>query len=237
MPASRVWRSSTSRNCVFRVALGSARYSRFGRSNDPTSSTGSFSPSCAAMSRLTRAVAVAVYAPVKGNAGQKLSEPSQLAILGPEVVAPLADAVGFVNRDKLDRTRRNQQEKTFAAIAHETFRRNAEQPIPLLPQPDDDIRLCRQVRASCCKRPRKRRCRRACPPDLSSAKSTGTQPARCRVARRPVPGSRAICPRRLAARRWNRVPRAPPPSLRVAMAGTCRIPSSAKSRLRDARRS
>ena len=47
---------------LMRVALGSARYTRFGRSNEPTSSIESFSPSCAPISRLTRAVAVAVYA-------------------------------------------------------------------------------------------------------------------------------------------------------------------------------
>ena len=54
----RGWRSAGCAGC----RAGATRYTRFGRSNDPTSTSGSASRSSATMSRRTRSVAVAVKA-------------------------------------------------------------------------------------------------------------------------------------------------------------------------------
>ena len=71
---------------------------RFGRSNDPTSTAGLSSLSSETMSRRTRSVAVAVNA-WSDDLREISAEQRQLAVLGPEIVAPLADAVRLVHGD------------------------------------------------------------------------------------------------------------------------------------------
>ena len=74
---------------------------RFGRSKPVRTSTGSRSRSRRAMSTATRGVAVAVSAIVAGGrAPRGRGEP---AVVGPEVVAPLADAVGLVDHQQVTR--------------------------------------------------------------------------------------------------------------------------------------
>ena len=53
------------------------------------------------MSRLTRAVAVAVNA-CRLTPGSSCRSRAELPVLGPEIVSPLADAVRFVDRDEAD---------------------------------------------------------------------------------------------------------------------------------------
>ena len=51
------------------------------------------------MSAWTRLVAVAVKAP-SGTSGKRSRSTFELAVLGPEVVAPLRDAVRLVDREE-----------------------------------------------------------------------------------------------------------------------------------------
>ena len=76
-----------------------------GRSKLPTSTSGSRRPSCSTMSRADllgggRGVGV------DGGVGEELAEPAELPVLGAEVVAPVADAVGLVDGDGVRRRRR-----------------------------------------------------------------------------------------------------------------------------------
>ena len=48
---------------------------------------------------------------VQADAGEELTQPPELAILGPEVVPPLADAVRFVHRDEADVDGRQHRQK------------------------------------------------------------------------------------------------------------------------------
>ncbi len=78
------------------------------------------------MSRRTRAVAVAVNACrlACGNSVAELAEP---AVLGPEVVAPLADAVRFVHGDEAHADLSEPAHEAIAAIADQPFGRHVQQ--------------------------------------------------------------------------------------------------------------
>ena len=65
------------------------------------------------MSRRTRAVAVAVKACMLAD-GQRLAQARQLPVFRPEVVAPLADAVRFVDGDEADRRGRQPPDRRVA---------------------------------------------------------------------------------------------------------------------------
>ena len=89
------------------------------------------------MSRLTRAVAVAVYACrlMPGSSWRRLR---QLPVLGSKIVAPLADAVRLVYGDEADTARRQEREEPFAAFADQALRRDVQQAVASLSQPCDD---------------------------------------------------------------------------------------------------
>jgi hypothetical protein len=57
---------------------------------------------------------------VERHAGEILAQPSELAVLGPEIVAPLADAMRFVDGDEPDASgdtysRRQRSSRTLAS--------------------------------------------------------------------------------------------------------------------------
>jgi hypothetical protein len=56
-----------------------------------------------------------------------LPQGGELPVLRTKVVSPLADAVGFVNRDEADRRRRQTPDRRFAAVAHQSLRREIQQ--------------------------------------------------------------------------------------------------------------
>src|SRR5439155_4100535 len=58
-----------------------------------------------------------------------LAEPRELAILRPEVVPPLADAMRFVNGDEAHAARRQAADKAVAPFAHQALRRDIEEAI------------------------------------------------------------------------------------------------------------
>ena len=68
---------------------------------------------------------------VQADAGKKLPQPAELAILGPEVVAPLADAVRFVNGDEADVNRRQHRQKRVGPFADQPLGRHVQQLVPL----------------------------------------------------------------------------------------------------------
>jgi hypothetical protein len=49
------------------------------------------------------------------DAGQQLAQAAELAVLRPEVMPPLADAVRFVDRDEADAACRQEREEPLAA--------------------------------------------------------------------------------------------------------------------------
>ena len=76
------------------LALRSADSCRFGRAKEATKTSAPSSRSECRMSARVRASAVA---------GKQLGQPAQVAVVGAEVVAPLADAVGLVDGDQAER--------------------------------------------------------------------------------------------------------------------------------------
>ena len=85
--------------------------------------------------------------------GKPVAQPPQLPVLRPEVVAPLADAVGFVHRHRLHLALRQQPHEAVAALADEPFRRDVEQAIAALPQRLDHPRLVGRPQRRCCRSP------------------------------------------------------------------------------------
>ena len=75
---------------------------------------------------------------MEANARKQLPQACQLAILRPEVMPPVADAVRLVDRHEADAARRQQRQEAFAAVAHEPFRREIQQTISSLAQAGDD---------------------------------------------------------------------------------------------------
>ena len=161
-----------------------------------------------------------------------IAQPRQLAVLRTEVVAPLADAVRFVDRDETDRPRRQHGEEAVAAVADQPLGRHVQQSIACRRGRRARPRSSAPTAASCCSRPRARRCRRACRPDPSSARSAARRRWPGRRWRRPAPGSRATCRRRSAAPAASRGRTAPPPSLPAATDGRSDSPSTF-SRMRE----
>jgi hypothetical protein len=85
---------------------------------------------------------------VKRYLGKILAQPSQLPVLGPEVVAPLADAVGLVDRDEAHAGLLQHPPQRLAPFADDPFRRHVEQTAALLADAGQHlVPLVRQERA------------------------------------------------------------------------------------------
>jgi hypothetical protein len=65
---------------------------------------------------------------VQTDAGQHRPQPCELAVLGAKVVAPLADAVRFVDRHERHGAAAQQLQKPIAALSDEPLRRHVQQP-------------------------------------------------------------------------------------------------------------
>ena len=163
---------------------------------------------------------------VQADRRPAIAQPRQLAILRPEVMAPLADAVRLVDRDEADRPRRQHVEEPVAAVADQALGRDVEQSIPAVAHAARHLASSAPTASSCCSRPPPRRCRPACRPDPSSARSAARRRSRGRRWRSPAPGSTATCRRRSAARAASRARTAPPPSLPAAADGRSDSPST-----------
>ena len=72
---------------------------------------------------------------VDRDTGERRAQPAQLAVLGPEVVSPVADAVGFVDGDEPDAPAGELLLEPFAVLADETLGRDVEQAEARLAQP------------------------------------------------------------------------------------------------------
>ena len=95
--SSRCWASQASRcSGVFRRTTPRRSDSR---SSEPRS-TRTPSPICSATSLVTRALAVAVVASTGMPVGQLAEQGADAAVVGPEVVAPVGDAVGLVDHEQ-----------------------------------------------------------------------------------------------------------------------------------------
>ncbi len=117
---------------------------------------------------------------MEADAGQQRPQFPELPVLRAEVVPPLADAVRFVDGHEADLAGGEQVEEVLPPVGEKPFRRHVEQPEPSIPQAGDRRRPSDEEPGSCCSRPRRRRCRRACRPGPSSARSAGTRRARAR---------------------------------------------------------
>src|SRR5262245_4418112 len=82
---------------------------------------------------------------VKTDGGPAITQCRQLAILRPEVVAPLADAVRLVYRDEADRVAAEKIRETVASFPDEPLRRDVKQAETALTQSAHDTRLLRRV--------------------------------------------------------------------------------------------
>ena len=78
---------------------------------------------------------------VDSDAGQELTQPAELTIFRPEVMPPLADAVGFVHGDEARVARGESRQEAVAAVADEPFRRHVQQTVSTLTQSREDRRL------------------------------------------------------------------------------------------------
>ena len=85
------------------------------------------------MSRRTRSVAVAVNA-WNDDAREIVAQPSELAVLRPEIVAPLADAVRLVDGDEAHAALLQHPPEALAALADQPLGRHVEQPAAILAQ-------------------------------------------------------------------------------------------------------
>ena len=78
---------------------------------------------------------------VQADRRPALAQPRELAILGTEVVAPLADAVRLVDGDEADRARRQQIQEPIGAIADQPLGRDIQQLILALAHAARHFRL------------------------------------------------------------------------------------------------
>ena len=107
---------------------------------------------------------------VHRDAGEFVAEAAELAVLGAEVVAPLADAVRLVDGDELDAAVAEQAAQPIAALADKPLRRDIEQAARIgTDRGDHLVALCRRQRAVQVRPPPLRR-RAARRPDPSSAR-------------------------------------------------------------------
>ncbi len=77
------------------------------------------------------------------------AEVPELAILRPEIVAPLADAVRLVHGDETDAALREQRQERLAALAGQPLRRDVEQPKSTRAQTSGNVGLLIRDRACC----------------------------------------------------------------------------------------
>ena len=85
---------------------------------------------------------------VEGDAGKFVAQPAELPVFRTKVVPPLADAVGFVDRDELQVGLLEQAPQHRPAVADEPLGRDVEQAAASVPHARDDlVALVRQQRA------------------------------------------------------------------------------------------
>ena len=172
---------------------------------------------------------------VERDAREIVAQPSELPVLRPEIVAPLADAVRLVDRDEAHVRLLQQPPQRLAAFADQPLGRHVQQAAAVRRARSRAPRRARAAAACCSSTTRRRRRRAGRRPDPSSARSAARRPARSRRRRRgrrgrtrserpPAPGSRATCRRRSAARRRCRARRGWRASLRAAADGSRRSP-------------
>ena len=74
---------------------------------------------------------------VQRDIGKIVPQASELPILRPKIVAPLADAVGFIDRDEPHAALPQHAPESLTAFAHEPLGRYVEQPATILVQAGD----------------------------------------------------------------------------------------------------
>ena len=112
--------------------LGMRRVSstRLGRAREPRIVRMS-APNWVSMSATTRSFAVAVV-PSTGHArGQQVEDPGDAAVVGPEVVTPVADAVGLVDHEQADPRRERREHRLPERCVREPLGRD-EQDVDLV---------------------------------------------------------------------------------------------------------
>ena len=97
------WSASQARRSAW-SASGMASSRSESRASGPRM-TSTPSPSWSATSATTRSLAVAVVARIGTLGGEGPEEPADAPVVGPEVVAPVGDAVGLVDDEQADRSR------------------------------------------------------------------------------------------------------------------------------------
>ena len=80
---------------------------------------------------------------VQADAGKQLAQPAELPVLGPEVVAPLADAVRLVDGDEPHRraARGDAAEEDVGALADQPLGRHVEQAEAAVADAGHDVRF------------------------------------------------------------------------------------------------
>ncbi|MNC86264.1 hypothetical protein D3C83_19090 [compost metagenome] len=74
---------------------------------------------------------------MQADVGQQLAQPRQLAVLGAEIVTPVADAVRFVDRHEAHAAGTQERDEPVGTLGDQPFRRDVEQPVPLFAQPGE----------------------------------------------------------------------------------------------------
>ena len=81
---------------------------------------------------------------VHRDAGELIAQPPELAVLGPEIVPPLADAVRLVDGDEPHAAFAQEAAQAIAALADEPLRRHVEQPARIGSNPRQHLVALRQ---------------------------------------------------------------------------------------------
>ena len=81
---------------------------------------------------------------VHRDAGELIAQPPELAVLGPEIVPPLADAVRLVDGDEPHAAFAQEAAQAIAALADEPLRRHVEQPARIGANPRQHLVALRQ---------------------------------------------------------------------------------------------
>ena len=74
---------------------------------------------------------------MEADARQKLAQASKLPVFGSEVVSPLADTVGLVDRHEADLAGRQQRQEGAAGVADQSFRRYIQEAVASLAESRD----------------------------------------------------------------------------------------------------
>ena len=202
MPQPRTSRINA-RNCDRSLSRGSATMKIFGRSKEARNTGASDRSSWRRMSSTVSRVGRRRQRQAR-HAGEARAQHAETAIFGPEMMAPLADAMGLIDREQRDR---HLVEPLQRAFERQALGRDVEQ-LRAARHAGRATRSAPRPAAGPNAAPRRRHPAGAAPrPGLPSARSAGRRLSRRQAGTAPATGSTGSCRRRWASARRPSRPR------------------------------